>query len=450
MAGLRTSVHTVTIELDGEYALLMNQVAGSLDRVPRDMATAVEGHYDGLDEPTLAYFEARGYLTRSSPDEEDSQLKELVSELEAARAEVQAAPLFSFVTTYACNLACSYCFQGNTGMRRSESGRMSVDLAVRCLEVVARAPRHESRAVVELFGGEPLLPSLREVVQEIVRGAEGLGYITRATTNGTSLEHFSDLLSPTALAELQVSIDGDAFAHNRRRIPLSGAPTFDKIWSNVRMALEKGVQIFVSANLDKRNVESFPRLVDFIDSEGLLGHPLLRVDYIDVKPDPVSPDQGADFELTLADIEEFLRDAQGEHPTLAAIAAPHEIGTFDNWVASNFSHQKTRHCGAVTNNVYFGPDEFIYSCHETVGRSEYAIGRLAANGIDYFPVADNWRSRRVDRLAKCRRCPYVLTCSGGCAARTNIIEEPHQEYCDGFDTKFRAMIQRQYLAQHQA
>ena len=286
-------------------------------------------------------------------------------------------------------------------------------------------------------------------MHEVVRGAEALGYITRVTTNGTSLDHFSDLLSATAIAELQVSIDGDAFAHNRRRIPLSGAPTFDKIWSNVRMALDKGVQVFVCANLDKRNVESFPRLVEFIDSEGLLGHPLLRVDYIDVKPDPVSPDQGAEFELTLGEIEDFLRDAQVDHPALAAIAAPHEIGTFDTWVASNFRNQKTRHCGAVTNNVYFAPDEYIYSCHETVGRPEYAIGRLGTDGIDYFPVAENWRSRRVDRLAKCRRCPYALTCSGGCAARTNILEEPRHEYCDGFDTKFRTTIQRQYLAQRQ-
>lgn len=446
--GLRASLYTLAIDVGSDTTLLLHQPSGSVDRLPTDLASKVVDDPASLPSEAVEYFLQRGYLTEFSERDEEAQFVRLVADLENARADVFAAPLFSFVTTYSCNLACSYCFQSNTGVREAEERRMSVDTARRFLRVVANAPRHPERNVIELFGGEPLLPSLRPVVEEIVLGVEALGYTVRATTNGTGLHAFLDLLGPTRIAELQISLDGAREYHDQRRIGVGGRPTFDKIWNNLRAAVDRGTFVMVRANLDKRNIDGFVALAEFMDDEGLLDHPCCRLDYIDVKPDPIAPDFGTDVSLSLTDIERFLESKRQEHSVLNKVAGPHEIGTFDDWLTKNFHNAQTRHCGAVTNNVYFSPDGLVYSCHETAGRPEYAIGEIKGDEILYNSTADHWRSRRVDNLRACRRCPYALTCSGGCAARTDILREPGQHFCDDFDSKFRSVLRRQYQATH--
>ena len=443
---LRRSLYSLAIEVDDGVSLLLHQPSGSVDQLPTPLARQVIESPSALAAEATQYFLERGYLTYLPEREEEQQFAALVAEIEDGRAEFQAAPLFSFITTYSCNLACSYCFQANTGVRQVPERRMSLEAARRFLRVVEGSPRHPQRSVVELFGGEPLLPMLRPVVEEIVLSVEKWGYVTRATTNGTGLHAYTDLLGPTRIAELQVSLDGSSEFHDKRRIGLAGKPTFHQIWAGIRQAIECGTKVMVRANLDRRNLEGFVKLVEFIESEGLLDHPLCEIHYVDVQPDPVAPDYGLDVSMPLSEIEAYLEAASEEFPILKRIAAPHEIGTFQEWLATNFQTPQTRHCGAVTNNIYFSPDGLVYSCHETAGRPELAIGSVDGDQIRYNASADHWRSRRVDNLKQCRRCPYALTCSGGCAARTDILNEPHQSYCDGFDAKFRSVIRRQYLA----
>ena len=443
---LRRSLYSLSIEVEDGVSLLLHQPSGSVDQLPSELAQQVIERPSALPDEATQYFLERGYLTYLPEHEEEQEFAALVAQIEEGRADFQAAPLFSFITTYSCNLACSYCFQANTGVREAPERRMGLDAARRFLKVVESAPRHPQRSVVELFGGEPLLPTLRPVVEEIVLAVEKWGYVTRATTNGTGLHAYMDLLGPTRIAELQISLDGSSEFHDKRRIGLAGKPTFHQIWVGIRQAIERGTKVMIRANLDRRNLEGFVKLVEFVDGEGLLDNPLCEIHYIDVQPDPVAPDFGLDVGLPLAEIEAYLQEASQEFPILNKIAAPHEIGTFQEWLASNFQTPQTRHCGAVTNNIYFSPDGLVYSCHETAGRPEMAIGTVEGAEIRYNSSADHWRSRRVDNLKQCRRCPYALTCSGGCAARTDILNEPHQSYCDGFDAKFRSVIRRQYLA----
>lgn len=442
----RCSFYTLVVDLGEGRALVMHQPNGRVDEMPIKYARQIECCADEMPADLRAYAEAAGYLTRMSEAEEEAWFVRRVQELEQSTETMFAAPLFSFVTTYSCNLACSYCFQANTGMRTAPVRQMSVDVARECLEVVRNAPRHRQRAVVELFGGEPLLPNLREVVELIVLECESMGYITRATTNGTHLHRFADLLGPNRIAELQISIDGSREYHDQRRIPINGQPTFDTIWANIKMAIAAGTRVMVRANLDRRNLEGFVALAEFLDAEDFLDHPLGELHYVDVQPDPIAPDYGLNTAVPLAEIERYLREAAQQHPVLNKIAAPAEVGTFDDWVSMNFHHPRTRHCGAVTNNIYFAPDKRTYSCHETAGREELSIGEIRDGTLYENDSAANWRSRRVDNLPGCRRCPYALTCSGGCAARTDITSQPDQSYCNGFDDTFKNLLVRQYHA----
>lgn len=444
--GVRRSLYALNVDVGEGVSLLMHQPTGAVDELPSDLASSVVTAPELLPPEAVEYFVARGYLTRLTEAEEEAEFAELVQRVEDDHMSQFSAPLFSFITAYSCNLSCSYCFQANTGVRASDTRTMTVEAARQFLKVVEQSPKHPDRSVIELFGGEPLLPKLREVVELIVLSVEKMSYRVRATTNGTGLNTYLDLLGPTRISELQVSLDGPREVHDSRRVGLSKKPTFDLIWHGVREAVSRGTKVLIRANLDRRNFEAFPALVEFIADEGLLGCSLLEIHYINVRSDPVAPDFGGGHEMRLDEIEAYLANETQRHPFLAQIAAPHEIGTFNDWLSKNFQNPSTRHCGAVTNNVYFSPDGLVYSCHETAGRPEFAIGEVIDGQLLYNRTAQRWRSRRVDNIAACRRCPHALTCSGGCAARTDILNEPHQSYCDGFDAKFRAVLQRQYRA----
>jgi uncharacterized protein len=443
---LRKSHYTVVVDTGDGDALVMNQPRAAVDLMPLEYARMLETGDASAPRELIDYATRTGYLTTMTPEEEETWFVAKVNELEGARSEMQSAPLFSFVTTYSCNLACSYCFQANTGIRSAPQRQMTMEVARECLEVVRAAPEHAQRAVVELFGGEPLLPNLRDVVELIVLECESMGYVTRVTTNGTHLDAFADLLGPTRIAELQISLDGTAEFHDRRRIPISGRPTFETIWGNIQLALSQGSRVMIRANLDRRNLAGFVELAEFLDEAGFLDHPNGALHYINVQPDPIAPDYGLDTRVPLAEIEQYLQAEAQQHPVLRKVAAPHEVGTFEEWLTRNFHHPATRHCGAVTNNVFFAPDRRIYSCHETAGREEMSIGLIENGQAVENPTATQWRSRRVDQLPGCRRCPYALTCAGGCAARIDIESVPTASYCNGFDKTFKSLIVRQYHA----
>jgi uncharacterized protein len=273
-----------------------------------------------------------------------------------------------------------------------------------------------------------------------------MGFRVSATTNGVFLNLYQDLLGEDGISHLQVSLDGNAAAHDRRRIPVNGRPTFETIWQNIRMALELGVQVDLRANLDRRNLDSFADLVDFVADEGLLDHPRLSLRYARVVPDFESVDGGADVALEWMDIEARLLQQMENRPNLARIAAPSDIDTFASWVNEKYPQKASRHCGAVQGNTYFGPDGELFNCHETSGRVELSIGRYTDTGIVYNDRAPKWQGRRADRLSKCSKCPFVTTCAGGCAARLDLDQEPLQSNCENFSNNFAQSIRRAYFA----
>lgn len=433
----------------------MNHPRNVMDFVRPEVASRLEsGFPDSLDPTMLSHLLMRGYLTNLTPEQEDEWISGRVDELESAAGPDTAPRNYCFITTYRCNFACSYCFQSNTDMRTVTSRMLSLDeanagLSIMKAHLASGLPGCTVRRPVLLFGGEPLLPNRRDVIETIVLGCEDMGFTVETTTNGFFLELFEDLLGPKRVASLQISLDGPPEIHDRRRVPQSGKPTFDRIWSNVKTALDRGCTVNLRCNIDRRNLSAFVELAEFVDQEGLLGHPRLHLRYARVVPDFESVDGAADIALGADEIERHLIDAMATHPALARIPLPSDIQDFQTWITRRFPTKVTRHCGAVQANIYFGPDREIYPCHETVGRTELSIGRYHDGKIVYNDSKDKWRNRRPDKLTLCKRCPYVLTCAGGCAAHVDLDGEPLRSNCENFDQKFSLAVKRAYLGDRQ-
>lgn len=432
---MRLSTYTHIVRLPGGEAVVMNLPRRSVDRVPAFAADELE-HLDRISPEWADYALDVGYLTEATRAEEVEWFRALVRDL---RQAVMPANVM-FVTTNSCNLACSYCFQADSGMRSLPEKHLTLAEAETALEQVARLMAARGVARVELIGGEPLLPRQSEVVVTIVRRLRELGLPVRVTTNGVFLDRFRDLLGPTQIDELQISLDGTAATHDLRRVPRSGVPTFEGIVRNIEMALRRGVRVLIRPNIDRRNIHDLPHLIELLKVRGILDDPLVTFNYASVRRDPFSPDAGVGSHyMELSEIDEYLR-ASGTPLVSIPGAAAHTyepLSDYLNWIVQN---PMVDACGAPSRNIYFAPGGGVFNCHELVGRPDAVVGRLASDRVVELPIWDVWRKRTVDELVNCRECPLAFAHGGGCGARLTGDALGAWGVCDDFPQELDDMI----------
>lgn len=169
------------------------------------------------------------------------------------------------LSTEACNLRCTYCFE------RFIHGRMEPGVVQGVKRLLDR--RREDLEVLNLswFGGEPLLAF--EVVREINTHAldlfsdqGGVRFDSNMTTNAVLLsrDRFEELLQ-LGVTAFYITFDGPQVEHDSRRVRANGQGTFDTIWENV-LALrdvEGRFEIILRLHLDAENHEV---MVPFIET----------------------------------------------------------------------------------------------------------------------------------------------------------------------------------------
>jgi len=123
---LRTSSYTIFADLpdgDGEV-LLVHGYSGAITRVSSSIASYLHSRGDARRRNTSAHASAeappdgvidqlirRGYLTRTTEEEELAYFATVANKLHVARRRER--PNFVLLLTYDCNLRCSYCFQND-------------------------------------------------------------------------------------------------------------------------------------------------------------------------------------------------------------------------------------------------------------------------------------------------------------------------------------------------
>jgi uncharacterized protein len=482
---LRTSRYTIYVDLPGreQEVLLVHGYTGAHDRVSRRLADFLrtqEGErpykplYGDWTEETaapqdawipgddsVAVLKEQGYLTDLSAEEEVALFAKLAEELHAQT--LQRPPSYVFMPTYDCNLRCSYCFQDH--MRTDGSFRhllrtMEIELVDRIFaampEIEARrgiAPASAVQRDIGFFGGEPLLAAHRPVVEHILRKAQEAGTACCwAVTNGTELAAYRDLLGPRGIARLQITFDGPAAEHDRRRIYADGSGSAARIAANVDMALAEGARVNLRINVDRRNLQDLPRLADEIIDRGWPSSPnfsayTATIQAHNEKTEPA--DTFGNWELNRALVE--LRETW---PQLAVLARPDEAirakaqrifgGTGDV-----MPDLRASFCGAHGSMYLFDPFGEIYTCWERTGDARVSVGRITTDGgvAFRFDQMKVWSSRTVASNPVCRRCRYALHCGGGCAilalAQHGTL---HANHCDHFATRFRNNVAEAYLA----
>lgn len=359
------------------------------------------------------------------------------------RAQARANPdrlLLTIAPTMQCNFRCTYCYETH----RQEY--MSPEVEADVIRFVGRKLMCVSSVNVTWFGGEPLLnPECLERVQSFTNDyatARNIAVSRNLVTNGY-------LLSPQIVTRLQalgdwdvvqVTLDGLPEIHDVRRVLRSGRGTWRRIVDNCRHALEAGLPISLRVNVDGRNLDTLPGLLDLLIGEGVLPGADISLGFVvdstdacsHVKADVLSDRDRARAALRF-DAELIRRGLAPESGLPGPICGPI--------------------CSVESKLGYvIAPSGLIFKCWNQVDRGpDEAIGHVGGNEMPNA-AAELARWEKYDPFARpgCFDCGAFPTCQGGCPWEAERLARPDRGECDSFRFYPRETIKVAHLGRHAA
>jgi len=326
---------------------------------------------------------------------------------------VASPPLrsLSLAVAQKCNLGCSYCYaqQGEFG---GSAKTMSVEQALRAVDLLLRDAEPGARVNLAFLGGEPLAnrAGVRAATEHAARLAAAAGVDIRfsITTNGTLLTpEDGDFFERHGFA-VTISLDGIADAHDRQRPFKNGAPSFAKIIARVEPLLARQRRMQVSAR-----VTVTPSNLDLVGTlEGLIALGFHSVGFSPMLSSPTGLGEmdEASLEVMLTRMIDCGR--RFEARVIAGVRYP-----FSNMVtALRELHAGTHRpypCGAGAGYLGVSAEGGLYACHRFVDDPHAAMGSVD-KAID-ADLRNTWLAERhVHRQEPCRQCWARYLCGGGC------------------------------------
>ncbi|WFR56123.1 radical SAM protein [Anaerocolumna sp. AGMB13025] len=411
-------------ELDNSNYLLINALSGAIDLIDVECKEKIKNMINDnkVNEDDIELFDSlkdRGYIFPSRAKE--------MEELERQRAFrktiiEKSALMFVICPTTFCNLNCKYCFESQE--TRSNAKVMS-DRQIKNIFSIIRNLRNNSDAklnIVELFGGEPLLPMTMEVNKKIFQFVKEEKMLLNIITNGTHLLDYKDLMKEykDQIMSMQITIDGTKAIHDKRRFKKDGTGTFDLICQGIDMLLEVGLpKVNIRVNIDNENIDYLEEFVAFIDEKRWREHENFHcdiapvTDHTDQKPDEIMEES----DIVRKIIEVYPQyDTENSFTQLAMFRILEHIAKVLGIIKSEGSFSKFTYCEANRMQFYvFEPSGKIYACPEAVGEERYAIGDFNEEIVFDEKLLNLWSGRSILTIPKCIDCNIAPFCGGGCA-----------------------------------
>ena len=446
MEKLRVSSYMIPVKLEQEEDkyILVHGYTGAIDIVSGELLNDIQsvGEKDDLVQPKVVHLLKRGYLTRKTQEEEYAYVKRIARALHK-RDTMLLHKVFTFVVTYNCNFRCPYCFEGRELKDVSHSLVFTpemVDKAYQAMEMIE--PQEQLRSkIIFLYGGEPLLKENKGIVSYIIQTGHRKGYKFNIVTNGYDLEDFIEILTPDYVSKVQITVDGTKEYHNQRRIHYLTHDTFDKIVSNIELALKQGIKVAVRVNSDERNVENFFSLKAYFESVGFYSYPNFKL-YSAIITNNTSITSDERKELDLISSHTYLL----KHKKMKTEDYCKDFRICERIYTAICNKQSvpfnTTFCGAQLNGYVLDPLGEIYPCWDMVGNRQFVIGNYRDNSIKWNnDILAKWHNQNISTDSVCRTCKYALFCGGGCIAHSLNGDKSH---CAYFREIFKLAVTKAY------
>lgn len=257
----------------------------------------------------------------------------------------------------------------------------------------------------------------------------GINYTSAMVTNGYDLtEKNYDILKKCKINSIQITVDGDAETHDKRRFLRGGYPTFDNIISNICSLKDETILITLRINIDRSNFKKAENVLEVLKEKKLINRVfpyIAKVENFDNCYDDESCLSGLEFCYYQTIFNDLMIEYGYKKEDMFKL--PKRI----NGV-----------CGCDRDEAYvIDADGGMYKCWNDIGKKEISVGNIKDSNIilnkeylDYImfdPTLD----------FQCSRCKYLPICMGGCA-KLRINKE--KNICDGkkynFNLKLKDLV----------
>ena len=410
--------------------IVVNQkIRDLLDEMPFGINAAVEEL-----RPLLSKLEEMGLTVRDEVDELDI-VRDWFETIRYNSRKLEAYIL----TTYFCNFACPYCFEGKV---KEQQKFLKKEKAIEIIEWIKRKAMEVNPQKVEIvfYGGEPLLniPMLEFIAEELhnwFRQTQWKFEFLIITNGALVSEALVDRLNPWGLKYIRITIDGDREYHDRYRPFISGKGTFDIIMQNIKAVADK-TPIALASNFNEESYQGLYRLLDYLEAEGLKE----KIAMIDFKP--------------ITERREPIKHESGATPSYQCDAGHSQkmVELKKELMRRGFKTSKALDGGGICHfksgehQVIIDPDGVIFKCPAMVGHYDKSCGNVSD-----LKLNDRYKEFMsfdlVEWKGKCQDCQYLPFCAGGCNYHAELQTGNYKNiFCerDFFDKTIHEYIKIKY------
>lgn len=323
-----------------------------------------------------------------------------VSFLEIEKAEPfshdYSAPLrMDLALTFRCQNDCIHCYAGgphatpelNTQQWKQVIDRLS-DIGVFTLTFT---------------GGEP---TLREDLAELLQHAQNKGMVTGLITNGRKLkdEAYVKTLEQAGLDFVQVTLESHKPEIHDTMTSMIGS--WEETVTGIRNMAKSRVYVTTNSTLSKYNAADFLNTVDFIKSLNVAAFGCNSLIHSG-KAEEVKDEFALPME-TLKELLPRIRDRAHELGLKFLWYTPTQYCRFDP-VQLGLG---IKSCTAAMINMCVGPNGDVYPCQSYFE----SLGNIQTDSWEKIwrnPLAEKLRKREYAE-PKCKDCPQLKVCGGGC------------------------------------
>ncbi len=321
------------------------------------------------------------------------------------------------VTTMACNLRCSYCYEKNQLDNSKNMTRETAEQFVEWTKKQIRARPIETLDIV-YFGGEPLMNKnivfyMSEELKKFCLSF-GIEYNGKMVSNGVLMTpEVSKELRRVGIHKVKVTLDGDKSSHDTSRVSSSGRGSFDAIWYNLQHANddlienERPMRFMIGGNFLERTYQGFMPLLDQLANANFK-------DFID--------------EINLKPVQEFTSDFMEE-----LSSNPCDLICYSEKNTGRMIELRkelaARGLPAI-DNLNFGPCDFYRGDAYTVGMHGGLHPCIAFADNESCSIGTVWEDKPTPKHAEkqeewkqtkpwtadCYDCKFLPVCVGGCRA----------------------------------
>jgi len=307
-----------------------------------------------------------------------------------------SAPLrMDLALTFRCQNDCMHCYAGGpheTPELDTQKWKLVID---RLYDIGV--------FIVTFTGGEP---TLREDLPELLIYAQKKGMVAGLITNGRRLkdEAYVEVLEKSGLDFAQITLESHKPEIHDKMTNSKGS--WVETVAGIRNAVRS--EIFVSTNttLSKQNADTFLTTVDFIKSLDVAAFGCNSLIYSG-KANAVSEE----FALPLDGLKELLPKVHDK---------AHHLGLKFLWYTPTqycrFDPVQLglgiKSCTAAMVNMCVGPNGDVYPCQSYFE----SLGNILTDSWEKIwknPLAEKFRKRGYAE-PKCKDCPQLQICGGGC------------------------------------